>query len=165
MFIRRETSADAEVIRLVEERAFGRHEEAALVDAVRAHGRVVTSLVAEEAGRVVGHVLFSAVAVGPRTGVGLAPLAVLPEHQRRGIGAELVRCGLAECRAAGHDFAVVLGEPAYYRRLGFEPAARHGVRCEFDAPEDAFMIVALRPGALAGLAGVARYAPEFGAVA
>jgi putative acetyltransferase len=165
MLIRREASADVPAVRLVEERAFGRPEEAALVDALRAHGQMVLSLVAEVDGRVVGHVAFSPVTIGSRTGVGLAPLAVLPECQRRGAGAELVRRGLAECRAAGHDFAVVLGEPAYYARFGFEPAARHGARCEFDAPEDAFMILALRPGALAGLGGVARYAPEFGAVA
>jgi putative acetyltransferase len=165
MLIRRETSADVPAVRRVEERAFGRAEEAVLVDALRTHDRMLLSLVAEADGRVVGHVAFSLVTVGSRIGVGLAPLAVLPECQRRGVGAALVRRGLAECRAAGHDFAVVLGEPAYYARFGFEPAARHGVRCEFDAPEDAFMLLALRPGALAGLAGVARYAPEFGAVA
>jgi putative acetyltransferase len=165
MLIRRETSPDAEPIRRVEEHAFGRGEEAALVHALRAHGGLTLSLVAEEHGQVVGHVAFSKVTIEARTGVGLAPLAVLPKYQRRGFGSALVRRGLAECRAAGHDFAVVLGEPAYYGRFGFEPAAPHGVRCEFDAPEDAFMILALRPGALAGLAGVARYAPEFGAVA
>jgi putative acetyltransferase len=165
MLIRREMAADEEAIRRVEERAFGRREEAALVDALRAHGRITLSLVAEMDGRVIGHVAFSPVTVESRTGVGLAPLAVLPECHRRGVGAELVRRGLAECRAAGHEFAVVLGASAYYCRFGFEPAARHGVRCEFDAPEDAFMLLALRPGALAGLAGVARYAPEFGAVA
>lgn len=165
MLIRREVPADPEAIRLAVERAFGRREEAALVGALRAHGRITLSLVAEENGQVVGHVAFSPVTIGVRTGVGLAPLAVLPACQRRGVGSELVRRGLAECRAARHDFAVVLGEPAYYGRFGFQPAARHGVRCEFDAPEDAFMILALRPRALTGLAGVARYAPEFGAVA
>ena len=165
MLIRFETPPDVDAIRHVEERAFARGDEAALVDALRAGGKATVSLVAEEEGHVVGHVLFSPVTIGAATGVGLAPVAVLPEHQGRGIGAALVRRGLAECRAAGHDFAVVLGEPAYYARFGFETAARHGVRCEFDAPDDAFMLVALRPGALAGLAGLARYAPEFGAVA
>ena len=165
MLIRHETPADLASVRRVEELAFARTEEAALVDALHAQGKVTLSLVAEEEGCVVGHVLFSAVTIGSRTGVGLGPLAILPECQRRGIGAALVRRGLAQCRAAGHEFAVVLGEPAYYGRFGFETAARHGVRCEFDAPEDAFMILALRPGALAGLGGVARYQPEFGSVA
>ncbi len=165
MLIRQETPADLASVRRVEELAFARTEEAALVDALRAHGKVSLSLVAEEDGCVVGHVLFSAATIGSRTGVGLGPLAVLPECQGRGIGAELVRRGLAECRVAGHEFAVVLGEPAYYGRFAFETAARHGVRCEFDAPEDAFMILALRPGALDGFGGVARYQPEFGSVA
>lgn len=163
--IRRETPADAAAVRRVEELAFARADEAALVDALRAHGNVTLSLVAEEDGRVVGHVLFSPVVIGATAAVGLAPLAVLPQCQRRGIGAALVERGLAECRAAGHECAVVLGEPEYYARFGFESAARYGVRCEFDAPEGAFMMVALRPGALAGLSGVARYLPEFGAVA
>lgn len=163
--IRHEAPEDAAAVRRVVELAFGRADEAALVDALSARGKVTLSLVAEEDGCVVGHVLFSPVTIETVVGVGLAPLAVLPEFQRRGIGAELVRRGLAECRAAGHECAVVLGEPEYYRRFGFETAARHGVRCEFDAPEEAFMIVALLPGALAGLGGVARYQPEFGAVA
>lgn len=164
MVIRHETPEDVAAVRRVEELAFGRTDEAALVDALRARGKVTLSLVAEEAACVVGHVLLSPVTIGTATAVGLAPLAVLPQCQRRGIGSGLVRRGLAECRAAGHECAVVLGEPDYYRRFGFETAARHGVRCEFDVPEEAFMMLALRPGALADLGGVARYEPEFGAV-
>jgi len=164
MLIRHETPEDVAAVRRVEEVAFGRIDEAVLVDALRARGQVALSLVAEEDACVVGHVLFSPVTIGTSAAVGLAPLAVLPEYQGLGIGAQLVRRGLAECRAAGHECAVVLGEPDYYRRFGFETATRHGVRCEFDAPEEAFMILALRAGALAGLGGVARYQTEFGAV-
>jgi putative acetyltransferase len=164
MVIRHETPEDVAAVRRVEELAFGRTDEAALVDALRAHGKVTLSLVAEEDACVVGHVLFSQVEIGAAPGVGLAPFVVLLERQRRGIGAELVRRGLAECRASGHECAVVLGEPEYYRRSGFETAAHHGVRCEFDAPDEAFMILALRPGALAGLGGIAHYQPEFGDV-
>jgi putative acetyltransferase len=91
-------------------------------------------------------------------------MAVLPEHQRRGVGSLLVRAGLEECRRAGHGCVVVLGHPEYYPRFGFVPASRHGLAWEHSAPDEAFMVLALRDGALDGLGGVVRYAPEFGAV-
>jgi putative acetyltransferase len=87
---------------------------------------------------------------------------VLPNRQREGIGSFLVRRGLDECRRLGHERVVVLGYPEYYGRLGFLPASRVGIRCEYDAPEGAFMVMELRPGAFSGCAGTAVYAPEFG---
>lgn len=163
--VRPERPHDHDAVHRLTALAFGRRDEADLVDRLRAAGRVLVSLVAEEDGRVVGHVLFSPVVVtspgAECTAVGLAPLAVWPDRQRRGIGSALVGRGLDECRRLGHARVVVLGHPAYYGRFGFRPASRVGVRSEFEAPDDAFMALALHPGAWSGCAGVAAYAPEF----
>lgn len=170
--IRAERAGDEAAVRRVNELAFGRAEEAALVDALRAAARPHVSLVAVDGGRVVGHVFFSPVSLetegGPEdssfAAMGLAPMAVLPGHQRRGVGSELVRAGLDECRRAGRDVVVVLGHPEYYPRFGFRPAGRAGLRCEYPVPDDTFMVVELRPGALAGRRGLVKYHPAFAGV-
>ncbi|MEO6029980.1 MAG: N-acetyltransferase [Candidatus Binatia bacterium] len=162
MVVRDETPQDTDAVRNIVTRAFERPDEAALVDALRAAGKATLALVAEQDGRVVGHVLFSPVTLdGAPFGWGLAPLAVLPEEQGSGRGSALARAGLERCRASGVATVVVLGDPEYYRRFGFEAADRHGLRCEYDAPPDAFQVIALAPGALAGRTGLVRYAPEF----
>ena len=97
-------------------------------------------------------------------GLGLAPLSLLPEYQRQGIGTALMNAGLEECRRLGHERVIVLGHSAYYPRFGFERASRYGVRFEFEAPDEACMILALRPGALDGVGGVAKYQPEWNGV-
>jgi putative acetyltransferase len=167
VMIRPEEPRDVDQIRVVNERAFGRLSEAALVDALRGpYGTI--SLVAESGGRIVGHILFSFVRVeGAAASLitsGLAPMAVLPECQRQGIGSLLVRAGLDACRSAGHDAVVVLGHPEFYPRFGFVPADTKGLRCEYEAPREAFMALELRPAALAETRGVVRYRPEFAGV-
>jgi putative acetyltransferase len=162
--IRPEHDGDAAAIRRVHRAAFPTAAEARLVDRLRAAGHARVSRVAESDGRVVGHILFSPVTIdGSRDGgegLGLAPLAVAPPHQRRGIGAALVRDGLAACRHAGRPFVVVLGDPAYYARFGFARAAAAGLDNEYGADE-AFMVLELRPGALPAAGGLVRYAPAF----
>jgi len=91
-------------------------------------------------------------------------MAVLPAHQRKGIGSRLVQAGLEECRRAGHEIVVLVGHPEYYPRFGFLPAKRFGIRYEEEVPEEAFMLIELREGALAGRSGIVRYQPEFGSV-
>jgi putative acetyltransferase len=168
VIVREERLEDIVAVRQVNEQAFGRAAEADLVDALRAHGKAVLSLVAVEADRVIGHVLFSPVTIesdeGAFPAVGLAPMAVLPERQRCGIGSLLVKRGLDECRQAGHECVVVLGHPEYYPRFGFAPASRYGIRSEYDVPDEVFMALELREGALRGRAGVAKYQPEFNEV-
>ncbi|WP_394822237.1 GNAT family N-acetyltransferase [Pendulispora albinea] len=167
ILIRPELPSDVASIRRVNELAFGRAMEADMVDAVRHHGGVTLSLVAVLDGNVVGHILFSPVAVdredGARDmGVGLAPMAVHPDFQKHGVGSELVRDGLERLRGLGHGVVIVVGHPEYYPRFGFERGSRFGLRWELACPDAAFMALALREGALDGRPGVVRYRPEFG---
>lgn len=141
--------------------AFPGPDEADLVERLRAAGRLTVSLVAEEAGVIVGHVAFSPLRVASALrGSGLAPLAVHAAARRHGVGARLVREGLAAAAASGADFAVVLGDPAYYARFGFEPASARGLHDTFGGGE-AFQVLALRAGGVPEGAGEVRYAPEF----
>lgn len=170
--IRDEVPGDAAAIAAVLVAAFrqpggGQPAEAELVAALRAAGALSLSLVAEAAdGTLVGHIAFSPVTVDGRGGdrlLGLAPLAVLPGWQGRGLGTALVEAGLARARAGGAELAFVLGEPAFYRRFGFRWAAERGIAWEHPAPPEALMAVALGPGAGAGTSrrGLLRYHPAF----
>lgn len=164
MTVRPECPGDAAVIFAVHAACFPTDAEARLVDALRAAGRLAVSLVAEADATVVGHVAFSPVTTAAgHTGAGLAPVAVLPGHRRRGVAAGLVRAGLDACRAAGFGWAVVLGEPGYYARFGFRPAPDVGLSDEYGGGP-AFQAVELLPGALPIGAGLVRYAPEFAAL-
>jgi len=93
----------------------------------------------------------------------LAPVSVRPEWQRKGIGSALIRWSLDECRRDGHELVIVLGHPDYYPRFGFVTAMPLGVRCPFEVPSEAFMLLELRQGALAGRNGTVRYRAEFAA--
>lgn len=166
--VRAETTEDHSSVRRVNELAFGRTEEADLVDALREAAHPQVSLVALSDGAIVGHIFFSPVTIESEdssfTAMGLAPMAVLPEFQGRGVGSLLVREGLEECARAGFDVVVVLGHPEYYPRFGFVPASGEGLSCEYDVPEEVFMVAELTPGALGGRRGLVKYRPEFGGV-
>ena len=164
--IRREQDGDALQIRIVNERAFGGPVEADIVDALRGSAGSL-SLVAIVDDRIAGHIFFTPVSIdgiAPHgAAVGLAPLAVLPERQKLGIGSALVRAGLDACRARGCGIVVVLGHPEYYPRFGFVPASTAGLVCEFPAPPEAFMVLELKPGTLGAGRGTVRYHPRFSA--
>ena len=167
MNIRSERPEDAPGIRHVNRLAFGASTEAELVDMLREQARPVVSLVAVDAGQIVGHILFSPVTLSSAPELrlmALAPMAVLPARQRQGIGSALVRAGLAECRRLGAGAVVVLGHAAYYPRFGFGSAARFGLASEYDVPEDVFMALELQDGALHGRPGTIRYHPAFARV-
>jgi putative acetyltransferase len=137
--------------------------EARLVDLLRRRGDVI-GLVAVAGGRVVGHIMFSPMTVeqapeGFRA-IGLAPLSVLPEFQKQGIGSKLVKAGLQACRGYGYDVMFVLGHTAYYPRFGFSRASDNGIENEYNAG-DSFMVIELKQGVLPLISGMAKYAPEF----
>jgi putative acetyltransferase len=164
---RLELPGDIAAIQAVNRAAFSTDAEARLVDALRASGRLIVSLVADDAGQIVGHVAFSPVTLSAAhpaaDGIGLAPLAVVPAHQRLGIGSRLVCEGLAACAGAGFAFVVVLGDPGYYSRFGFVRARDHSLDNEYGVDEE-FMVLALRPGGIPTAQGVVHYAPEFAQV-
>ena len=167
LVIREERPADAPGVRRLHESAFGQPGEADLVDTLRASCSNVLSLVALDGDKVVGHVLFSPVTVSGTTvaGMGLAPVAVLPGWQGRGIGSRLVRRGLAALRERGCPFVVVLGHPEYYPRFGFVPASARGLLSQWEGvPDGAFFVLVLDEGVMRGARGVVRYRPEFDAV-
>lgn len=117
-------------------------------------------------GEVIGHALVTPVTLTSEQGeqrlLGLGPVAVLPEHQGRGIGTLLIETCLEQLRDSDIAGVVVVGDPGYYGRFGFITAARWGLRWEVEAPEEVFMALELSPGQLAGKCGVVRYRPEFG---
>jgi putative acetyltransferase len=167
IIIRLETSTDIAAIRAVASAAFGQANEADLVDALRRDARPFISLVADRGGVVLGHICFSPVSIGEADAdgsraLGLGPMAVVPEFQKQGIGSALVHRGLAECRRLNRDVVVVVGHADYYPRFGFRPAVRYGLTCEYLVPDDVFMALELRPGALTGRGGgLVRYHGAF----
>jgi putative acetyltransferase len=163
--VRPETGADVAAIRSVNEAAFESPAEADIVEALRARRVELVSLVAEVKGSIVGHILFSPVSPAADSRlklVGLGPMAVLPRHQRRGVGSQLVREGLSHCKRLGAHAVVVVGHPRFYPRFGFAPASRYGLRCTYDVPDDVFMALELEPGTLAGASGLILYDEAFG---
>ncbi len=165
--IREEQPADRDAIFRVNAAAFETDGEAQLVDALRDAGDVVLSLVAEDQSAeaaIVGHILFSRLMIetdsGAVSAVALAPMAVVPERQRQGIGSQLVKAGLNGCRELGERIVVVLGHPDFYPRFGFSPEMARPLRSPFSGA--AWMAVELQPGALEGVSGKVVYPAAFG---
>ena len=155
---------ERQIVRSINEAAFGRLEEADLVDSLRTEGVVLASLVAVLQGRIVGHILFSRMSIEapgrPTPAAALAPMAVLPEYQRQGIGGQLIRHGLDVLRRQGEQIVIVLGHPDYYPRFGFSCEKASSLESPF--PRDAFMAMELNSGALVGIHGKVKYPAPFG---
>lgn len=160
MLVRDEQLADREAIRRLLDEAFPGEPVGRLVDMLRAEGDLALSLVAERCGQVIGHIGFSPVALAScRSRVmQLAPLAVSTDSRGQGIGTHLVQTGLAHCQRLDIDAVLVLGDPAYYRRFGFDPVLAAPLRGRYSGPH--LMALAFRPGALTGCTFMA-LAPAF----
>lgn len=146
-----ETPDDVEGIRRVVTAAFDADDEAVLVDALRESPAFVPalSIVARIDGSVVGHVLSTEVGTeGSASALTLAPVAVAPEYQGRGIGSRLVRAGLDSARDLGYDLVFLHGSPRFYERFGFRPAVPAGFENPFDLPDPDFQVCELAPGVL-----------------
>lgn len=140
--IRPERPEDRQAIYQVHQQAFGGDAEPQLVDALRASGDAAVSLVTDVDGAVVAHVLFSRLDA-PMRALALAPVAVFPAHQGQGVGSALIRAGIRQAQLTGWEAVFVLGEPAYYRRFGFEAEAAKGFDCVYAG--DHFMVLYLGP--------------------
>ena len=156
--IRDERPADIDAIRQINLVAFGRPVEARLVDELRADGDLLYSLVALEDGRIVGHIAFSPMAA-PFRALGLGPIAVVPDRQRRGFARRLIESGLARATVDGWQAVFLLGNPAFYERFGFSAASAAGFVTPYAGPH--FMVRPLGDGALPTLTGNVAYAPAF----
>lgn len=161
MKIHQENHRDITAVQAVETAAFGQKDEADLVDGLRASGDAVISLVVEEAGEIVGHILFSKLEAPDRC-LALAPVAVMPDLQREGIGARLIRAGLVRAKESGAKAVFVLGDPEYYTRFGFDVSL--AAKFETEYPKEYFMALELERGALVERDGPVIYAPPFRAM-
>ena len=162
--IREERGEDIAAIRKVNNRAFNQDHEGRIVDALRSNGAALLSLVATVDSQVVGHIMYSPITVGEVTGTALGPMAVAPEHQGQGIGSKLVEAGNLKLKDEGSPFIIVLGHANFYPRFGFEPARLLGITCEWEVPEDVFMILVLDQEKMSGVSGLAKYRHEFSTV-
>jgi len=164
--IRGEIFGDLDAIRTINEQAFGQLQEANIVDRLRTNCDGLLSLVALQDEKIIGHILFSPVTIegsfGMLKGMGLAPMAVLPEVHRQGVGTKLAKAGIEILKTSGCPFMIVLGHPEYYPRFGFEPASRYKIKSQWEGvPDRALMILWLDKTMMNHVSGVAKYRDEF----
>ena len=168
MNIRKEQASDIEKIWAINSEAFETDAEANLVNALRDSGCTFISLVADIQNKLVGHILFTPVELTDNENklkiLGLAPMAVLSQHQNTKIGSKLVNAGLEHCQSLGYDAVVVLGHPDYYPKFGFVPSVKFGIKSEYEVPDEVFMVLELVPECLKNHAGVIKYHEVFNSV-
>jgi putative acetyltransferase len=161
--IRDEGPDDVAAIHAIHTLAFGREQEGNLVDALRQNGAARLSLVATANEQIVGHILYSPITIGGSfEGAALAPLAVHPGCQGKGAGSKLVEAGSDRLKREGCPYIIVLGHAEYYPRFGFKPASStYAVSCEWQVPDDVFMLLVLDEARMRNVSGKSQYRPEF----
>jgi putative acetyltransferase len=165
--IRLEQPGDIDAITSLNQLAFDRHDEAFLIAHLREHAQPYVSLVAEDDnGQIIGHILFTPASIHNTPedvqGMGLAPMAVHPDHQRQGIGSKLIKAGINHMADMQIPYVIVLGHVDYYPRFGFVPASLRNIRCQWlGIPDEAFMILVLDPIVMQNVSGTAYYHPIF----
>ena len=164
--IRFEQPKDIDEVRLLNDMAFDQPVEGRIVDKLRKSCKGILSLVAISNNKVIGHILFSPVTIETQSGViegmGLAPMAVSPELQSKGIGSKLVKEGLRIINNMKCPFVIVLGHEKYYPRFGFQRASKYGLKSQWEGtPDEAFMVIILNDSMMKGASGIVRYRDEF----
>jgi predicted N-acetyltransferase YhbS len=162
MIIRREKNEDFKSIYEINYQAFKQKNESELIERIRVSKNFVPelSLIAEKNGKIVGHILLSKIMIkGEKEfeSLILAPLAVLPELQKQGIGKKLITEGLKKARELGFSSVIVVGHKNYYPKFGFEKASKWNIKCSFKVPDGAFMAIELNIGALAEKSGIVEF--------
>ncbi len=169
MLIRTETKEDYKHVFNLNYLAFGnRDDEAKLVEHIRFSNGFIRelSLVAEEKGEIVGHILLSKAKIiqlnGDKEVLVLAPVAVNPSFQKKKIGSKLIKESLRRAKDLGYGLVLLIGHPSYYPKFGFQPAKQHGIELtQFNVPDDVFMICEIRKGELQQTNGELHYPPSF----
>jgi len=166
MEIRQEQKSDHPKVYEITKQAFDQENESKLIEKIRVGGCFVPelSLVAELDGEIVGHILLSKIKIigeGEYESLALAPMAVVPKHQKQGIGSELVNTGLEIAKKLGFESVIVVGHEDYYPRFGFEKASKWGIKCPFEVPDEVFMAIELVENSLKGKGGTVQYPKEF----
>jgi putative acetyltransferase len=164
--VRKEETKDSDAIRRVNDKAFENLAEGKVIDKIRSSDAEILSLVAEKEDKIVGHIFYSTAEIKSKNstirGMGLAPMAVLPEFQKQGIGKMLIQESLNMLRKEEHAFIIVLGHEDYYPKFGFEKASKYGIKCQWDGvPDEAFMIMNLDQEKMKGVTGLAKYRDEW----
>ena len=167
MIIRREKKEDFTKIYEINKQAFNQKDESELIERIRVGKNFIPelSLVAEENGKILGHILFSKIRIiGEKEyeSLALAPMAVLPKYQKQGIGTKLIEEGLKKARKLGFDSVIVIGHKDYYPKFGFERASKWNIECPFEVPNESFMAIELMIEALKEKSGIVEYPKEFG---
>ncbi len=166
MKIRLENKNDFNAIKIVNDKAFGQPQEGNVINKLRGSDPQVLSFVAEINSQVVGHIFYSTAKIEcdnkKIVGLGLAPMAVLPEYQKQGIGKMLIKESLSAITKKYIPFIIVLGHADYYPKFGFEKASKHAISCQWNGiPDEAFMIMILDKEKMSGIHGIAKYRAEW----
>ena len=164
IIVRAELPFDYKKIKEINDKAFNQEIEGKLVDKLREANCDIISLVAVFDNQVVGHIMFSPVEINNEVvGMGLAPIAVIPEFQNKGIGSELIKAGIEEVKKRNYSLIVVIGHAEYYSHFGFIPASKCGLKSEYDVPNEIFM--ALNFNETKWNNALVKYRPEFAVLA
>jgi predicted N-acetyltransferase YhbS len=170
--IRQEEPADYPAVFDLIEAAFqfepmSDHREQYLVERLRQSSAFLPelSLLAEHDGEIIGHILLTKITIQNAEesdqSLALAPVSVLPQYQRKGVGGRLIGEAHRRAKSLGFQSVVLLGHQNYYPRFGYEPASKYGIKLSFDVPEENYMVIELTPGGLAGVKGIVKYPNEF----
>lgn len=159
MNIRKEEEKDYKEIKHINDLCFNGEYESKLISNIRAGKNFILSLVAEENGEIIGHIMYSRIKIGKVDSTSLAPMCVIPEYQKTGVGSELIKKSFEVLKEMGEKSVIVLGHDKFYSKFGFETAGKYGIKCPYDVPDEVFMAIEFEKGELKS--GMVEYGEEF----